>query len=698
MMYFSALQRLSFSLSGVVQSMHTYRPLVHVSIVAFLFSITSSSIVFAQHGSTVLARIKDEAITYNDIEKAFRKNLNNPTLSLRTVPKDSVRTFLELYINYRLKIHEARRLGIDTTAEVRNDIATNRATLAPTFYFDKVITERFFPRFVERRGREVVLQFLQFSQNFQKDTSNRAYRRALNAITAIKGGIDMAVIARDSSDDKRYKETGGILPAGTAGSLRAEIEDIAFRLKEGEISDPIRTPIGYFVVKVLSNQPKVNIWGGHILISFDVVGDTVSALKKADSVYALLKAGASFTTMAKAVSDDPSSKTEGGMFGAYYSRSQGLENNSGGGKFLDEFEKAWFALKDGEFSTPVRTIYGYHIIYRQRSITGNTADMATLKRDYKATSFQNEREALYDSLRIAKNYTTSQAVLQEIYAAMDTTKNTGDSWAKNFSPSLRAKELISNIKPPLTVQRFVDTLAARNDARGLVMRPILVERLLNRTLSDYITAEQLAPLEKNFPEFADLMQEYRDGVSLFKLEDQVIWSKLKFDSVKAKKYWQTIKEQFTTGMRLAVTEIFLRHDSSAHALHRQLTTASVSVFDKRAAQLTEREGFKKLKGKHKDLVLADTDIGRAILSEVKDEKQLKAGMILKPLAADGGYAIIRVDKIMPERMRTFEEAIPYFASKYQDQLQRDMTNAWLVSLRHTYPISIETSVFDTIWK
>ncbi len=70
----------------------------------------------------------------------------------------------------------------------------------------------------------------------------------------------------------------------------------------------------------------------------------------------------------------------------------------------------------------------------------------------------------------------------------------------------------------------------------------------------------------------------------------------------------------------------------------------------------------------------------------------------KPLAVDGGYAIIRIDKILPERTRTFEEAIPYFASRYQDQLQRDMTNAWLVSLRNRFPISIETSTIESLWK
>ncbi len=539
----------------------TVHSLFRMTRYSLLICISCIAIVRAQDASLVLARVNNEAITYGDIEKSFRKNLNAPTLSLKTLHRDTVRNFLELYINYRLKLHEAKRLGTDTLADVRNDILNNRASLAPTFYYDKVITERYYPRFVERRGRELVLQFLQFSQNFQKDTSDRALRRALNCIAALERGANMAQIARDSSDDKRYKETGGILPAGTAGSLRVEIESVAYGLKEGEISKPIRTPIGYFVIKVLSNRPKINIWGGHILISPDVQGDTVRARQKADSVYALLKSGASFSALAKAVSDDPSTKNEGGMFNAYYSRSLGLENNAGGGKFMEEFENAWFALKDGEYSAPVRSMYGYHIIYRERSTVGNIADPATLKREYKSSSFLNEREELYDSLRMLRGYHTIQPVLQEMIAAIDTTAKNNESWARNFSPALRQKVLIANMTPPMSVQRFLDSVNVQySNTRGLVMRPAAIERMVNKATSDYITAQQLSTLEKDFPEFDALMQEYRDGVTLFKLEDQVIWSKLKFDSLKAKKHWQVIKDQFKTGVRIMATEIFVSHD------------------------------------------------------------------------------------------------------------------------------------------
>jgi parvulin-like peptidyl-prolyl isomerase len=74
------------------------------------------------------------------------------------------------------------------------------------------------------------------------------------------------------------------------------------------------------------------------------------------------------------------------------------------------------------------------------------------------------------------------------------------------------------------------------------------------------------------------------------------------------------------------------------------------------------------------------------------------GDILGPLKFEKGYSIVRVNEVQSPRMKTFEEAIPDFAPAYQDMMQKKFSEAWIARLKEKYPVIINQSFIDVIFR
>ncbi|MCS7176263.1 MAG: peptidylprolyl isomerase [Candidatus Kapabacteria bacterium] len=636
-----------------------------------------------------LATVGPEKITYRELEQAYRRNTARQHTRLYEVPRDSVESFLRLYINYRLKVLDALSRGLDKDSAFLREFENHRRLLAETYFFDKRLVEPAVEELLRRRQSELRLAIMLFSQNFDQDTLP-AYERAKRAIALLQQGVPFETLARDSSDDRETAQQGGILPFITGGMVLRPIEDVAYQLKPGQFYPaPIRTRHGYFVVKLLQREPRVAVLARHILLPI-VNGDTAAALAKADSLLQLLRSGADFAEIARQNSIDNVTAERGGSFGSWYTRSLGFENIPS--RLLPEFENALFSIPDGGLTVTV-TSFGVHII--RRDSTKRYAveeERETLRRLYRRLYFEEDRQRFLDSVRTAWGCQWNTPVYQAFVSSIDTTNNPSDTaWATRIPTALLDQPIyLCRHLQPVTVRHLIDTLS-QPFYRTLPLRSANLLQTVQRATTPAIVDYLSRGLERQDPEFARLLREFRDGLLLFRVEDQEVWSKLsRFDTVAARAYYDTTKHRYYTEPVYDLSEIYVTSDSLARTLRAQLDAGA--DFAKLAEQYTQRPGYREKKGHWGKLTPKQNK-----LAALAEQQQAKKGDIIGPLPYENGFVLLRINDYEPPRQKGFEEAIPDFAPAFQELQQQRLTEQWLERLRQRFPVKINTAALAAIW-
>jgi peptidyl-prolyl cis-trans isomerase SurA len=658
-------------------------------------------------GKTVLAKVGTEAITYKILEDAYRKNVNNKTLVLSNVSADSVRDFLNLYVNYRLKVLDAKARGFDQKPEIVQDIRQNRAALSAPYLFERaIVNPRVDTSFARRKAQFKV--GLIFTKILGTDTA-KAYKRTLSMLEALKKGADFSKMAKDSSDDEYFRNAGGEMPLITSDRVLRDIENAAFTMKVGELyPKPIRSNLavsGYYVVKLLAMEPRVAVRGRYILVkpasrpssvpTPTSPQDSITALKRADSVLSLIKGGLDFAEAAKKFSEDAYAQY-GGIFPSYYTETTGYLNGLRQ-RFPEEVEKWLFAKgrTNSEMSGVIPTFNGMYIVRRDSSKIGGD-DREEIKRFYKRVHFEADKKLFFDSVKKARKFVMNQKTLDAFLNAVDTTRPAFDSAQKAKLSAKLLKEILCKFTGfTLPVSAFADSLLTRSDLRGFSLTRQGISQALDKVVETALTDALTRSLETDFPEFAALMKEFQDGMLIFRIEEQEIWSKMKFDTASARAYHEPLKEKFKTQELFEFSEIWVASDSLAQALYKRLQAGGnrASLFDSLAAEYTERTGYKERKGKWEAMAATDYTIP----AELK-KRGSKVGDILPPFKFQGAMSIVRMNTRFPIRQKTFEEAIPDFAAQFQDTVQKELTQKWLDGLRTKYAVTIEQETFKSIWK
>jgi peptidyl-prolyl cis-trans isomerase SurA len=420
--------------------------------------------------SLPILTIGKEQITYDQLDRAYQKNISKQKPHLYMLEKDSILDFVNLYTNYRLKVQDALSRGLDKDSAIKAESLQNRRILAESFLFEKEITEPYVNLMTERRKLEfkIAVIFTTFPQVPVRDTAT-AFSKINEALTQLKSGSDFSEVAQKYCDDESLARKGGVVDQWvTSGKISREIEDAIYSLNSNEFYPQIiATPYGYFLVKVLDKQPRFFVMGGHILYKqFIRPEDSVNV---GDLVYPALqriRKGESFEEIARQESTDKFSGEKGGSFEDLYSRSTGFEKSKG---MLDpKFSDMLFSLKDNEVSNVVTTDYGNHIIkryYRQE------LDLAKEKEDvrkiYKKQYFETDKINFLEKTAVSMNMNINDQVLNELTSKFDSTQSTfSKNWADSIPSSILPKTLFSISSKNYTVKNFADEMLSNSQLKG----------------------------------------------------------------------------------------------------------------------------------------------------------------------------------------------------------------------------------------
>jgi len=632
-----------------------------------------------------IVTIGDEKINFEQLEKAFGKNIQLRERKIWEVSKDTLDNFIDMFVNYRLKVLDAKSRGLDQDKVVVDEVKNNRRSLAESFYFDRNIIQPEITRMLEGRNFEYKMAMIMTTPRAtgtDRDTTG-AYNVITDALNRLKAGESFSEVARETSFDKESAANGGVIPNYiTTGRLQRQIEVAIYNTKVGEIyPEVIRTHFGYFIIKVLDRQPRELVKLRHILLTYAQDQDTTEIHKKADNLISRLKKGESFEKLATEYSEDESSRIQGGYLGEYYSRSTGLE--TAGTALLREFEEAAFSLKDGQFSDKVITDFGVHIIYREDTkkpdLKIEEIDIRSL---YRRSYFAEDKKDEMERIRKNMGFQIFDDNLNEFLSYLDTTAtNIKGDWTNNIPESTKNKNLYTLDNKITTIKDFIDIVNADVAMKGIATNKAGILEGIQRITEPIAFDKATANLDKESQEFYELLTEFRDGILLFKVEATEIWDRLRFDSTAALKYYEERKANFQTETMYDISEIYLMSDETAQEVYGHLNAGK--EFDYLAEINTLRAGYRAKKGHWGKLAPSKSSLAAKVA-----EFNPKKGDIIKPFEFESGWSIVKVNEVYPTRQMTFEEAIPVFAPQFQEYQQKRLNDEWINNLRNKFDIKI----------
>jgi peptidyl-prolyl cis-trans isomerase SurA len=648
----------------------------------------------------VLAEIGDEEITYKRLEYAFQKNMVGEKKELRELEKDSLLNFLDLFVKYRLKVKDAIDRGYHQDPELVDEITTNKNLLTESYYYDKKVFQPAVNRLLNRRQYYLKFGYILFpyTEEAEGKTQHDPKDFAQTVLDSINTGkITFAQAAKNHAPEKDLRESGGIVNKYLiSGTIQKPIEDVLFELSPGQLNGTLlKTDYGYFIIKLVEKMQRVQIKAAHILIGKESTNDilTDEHHSLADSLLNLIKNGESFEKLAELHSDDHASAVNGGELHDYYDLSSGFVKNKG---ILDDyFVNTLVNLKDGEISDTIHTVYGIHIVKRVDTKKPDIEkDRKEIESMYKRTRYDEAKKDFYENYVRKNGFKLNSDALSSIISNVDYTKTNLDSnWANEIPKDIYGDMLFEFDGQEWTVSEFINILSdkSKTDFRATALNRKGLQSAMFKIVKPKVLEMWSDELMNDDVKYQNLVNEFRDGILLFKVEAIEVWDKLELDTAMAKQYFDTTSTKFYTEKKYDLSEIFILQDTLSKELYRRIQEGE--DFDELAANYTVRQGYREKKGHHGVVSAEKNKFSRQLKGE-----EIKDGVVIPPKDYMSGISIIKINKIIEPREKTFEEAIIDIAPIVQSMKQQMLVDNWLDRVKEKHEVEINNDVIDEIYE
>lgn len=641
--------------------------------IIFLFLIGCSP----KYSELVVAKIGDTQLKLGEYEKFYIKNTGSFEVAKNSSRKER-EDFLDLLVKYKLKLKDAYDKNLLYDPEIIEELEEYRVSLASTYLLDKDLVEPSLKKLYDRMKEEIRAShiLIRLDQNASPEDTLKAYTKAMELIERINKGEDFGELAYEFSEDPSAKQNKGDIYYFTTGQLIPQFEDAVYEMKVGEVTQkPIRTSFGYHIIKVTDRGPaKGSIRVRHIMARLKSAqpdsADSVTAYNKIVAIQDSLKQGMDFSELAKRNSDDGGSATNGGDLGFFQRR-----------RWIQSFDEAAFKLKPGEISPIVRTPYGFHIIKCDsiKPIPSYEELKPEIQRTFQSQRYNDAYNAYIENLKKKIGYVFYESTFDNFVSLLDSTDTTTDSsWDSSVTEDVR-NAIIFQIGPRnIDVNYVIKTLNTRPDFRDVLLKKSDLLKRINKIGEIVLLEEASKDLEKRYPEFQNLMQEYQDGVVLYKAEQIEVWDKLTINDSSMREYFDKNRELFKHPNRVNYSEIYVMSDTLAENIYNELINGA--NFEELAAMYNEEPELKSSKGAHGFVPVDESE-----LAEMAWEMEID--QISKPIyTEEGGYSIIKVHAKEESREKTFEEAGIELSNAFQEYEQKRLENEWLDRIKQKYPV------------
>lgn len=653
---------------------------------AAVFLLSSAATAFDATAQTLFT-YGGNPVSKQEFLRVYTKN------SLTQKPdysEKALREYLDLYSLFRMKVKEAQDMKLDTVSSIGRELDNYRRQLAKTYLTDEQTTNRLVREAYDRTKEEVrVSHILILASPQAQPADTMAKYRLIDSLYRLTttGGADFAALAKQYSEDRGSATAGGDIGYMTGLQTVYPFENMVYATPVGKISKPFRTQFGYHIVKVVARRPaQGEVQVAQIMAAApETQGEKglEAARKQLDSVRAALRGGMSFSDAAKKFSDDKFTAEQGGMMDPFTV-----------GRTTPAFEAAAFALKrPGDITTePVRTEYGLHLLQLIRRTPPKPYDSvsASIKRRVEADSrAQMARDAFFESVKKKHGFTENPAAFNALVADMtrripDTGAMAGTFKASDYGRMNSALFSIGGQSyTGADLMNYTETLT-----RGRLQGPKepMMRDVYRMYVSKVVNDFQESSLEKENPDFKNLMGEYRDGILLFELMDRNVWSKAGRDTTGLQTFFASRSGKYTWEPGFRGTVYRFKNEEALKSGMAMLRKDSVKADDVlRSLNESTPDAVTVQRGRYEWSRF--TDVPRASVPA--------KGLGTAQKNADGSYTLVVTDETYAAAApKTLEDARGYVVAEYQDYLEKE----WNAELRRKYPVKVDETVFRTMVK
>jgi len=661
-----------------------------IAIALAVFFIGISKVGYAQNlNDSILIRINGNEITLGQFVEAYRKN----NVNIQDATPLSPEEYLELFVNFQLKVKQARSLGMDTTQAFKEELATYREQLAQNFLNDRAVTDHLIQEAYQRMQYDIRASHIVVSVNRHAQPADTlaAWNRISEARNRILAGEPFEVVAVEVSDDPSVREqpatqnrpnipgNKGDLGYFTVFEMVYPFETAAFQTPVGNVSEPFRTDFGYHILYITDRLPAMGrARVAHIMKIASSTADSTTqatAFNNITKLHQRLIAGESFDTLATRYSEDRGSSVHQGQLPPFTSS-----------RMVPEFIKAISQLSQpGQISEPVRSSFGWHILRLIEktppppfeNIVGDIT--FRLQNDMRSNL---STQAVVDRFKKANQFVENKTTLRSFAATADSLILAGNTQA--LMPHQLVQPLFVYAGQTFNVAHFADFIAQNPTINPTESIEYAVLDKYSRWVEQSILNHENSNLEKNNLEFRKIFQEFHDGILLFELKSKRVWSRALTDTIGLRQFFDQNSHLFQWPKRLHATVYQFADRRQANTARRIIQTALQQNGNQQQWELLINDSiFNGLQVQQGTFApnqnpIVDNIRWREGVSQVRN--------------LPNGYALVLVHEVLQPIAKQWNDARGYAVTEYQTYLE----NQWINELRNQFKVSVNRQLLRKV--
>jgi peptidyl-prolyl cis-trans isomerase SurA len=590
--------------------------------------------------------------------------------------------YLQQFIVFKLKVADALAEGYDTTRSFRSELNGYRNQLAQNYLTDTQTKEKLLQKAYQRSLTELNAWHILVAmpQDASQEDTLKAWNKAIDIRERIIKDEPFESVARGTSDDKSVKINGGNLGYFSVFQMIMPFEDAAYSLKKGVVSMPVRTPYGYHIIKVTDKRPsRGRIKVAHIMKAVPPGTDDKEAKKAEDEIYKIynmLQEGASFSELAKKYSDHKESAVKGGELEWF-----------GTGEIISDFSEAAFAIADtGKYTKPVHTLYGWHIIKLLDKKTPGTFEEASSFLESKINqSYLNSisKKSFVEKLKKEYNFQINYDAYNWFVVHTDTLVIQG---LKKYDRTTIPKGyLYSFANQYITTNDFANYVEKRGSMIVTKDSSVFINRLTDTRVSDHIISYENSVLEKKYPEFRYLMNEFHDGMLLFEISGKNVWNRVSNDSSGLHRYYEENKNKWLSRRGIEAKIYTLKSPDEEQLL---------TVAFKKYSHKSDLDDLLRKKFNRPNDTLLFIKMGTWYKGDNPEIDKTEWINGSHSFTNEGFPSIILIKRVIDPSPLKFDDVQGEVMTSYQELLESE----WIRQLNKKYSVKIDNSVLDEVKK
>ena len=468
----------------------------------------------------VLFKINDSETTLGEFNRVYNKNID----LVEDSKENDYMSYLELFINYKLKLAEAYDLGYDKNEDYQKEYKKYKNQLLKGYLTDSESQERLVKEAYERTRNEVQVSHILIRNNDQTNDSSEIYNRLSNLRRPFLEKNIQTFNKEHNFDKQLIVEDLGYF---SAFKMIYEFENIAYNTEVGEVSKPFKTKFGFHILKVTDKRESM----GEISVSHIMIyKKNINAKEKITKILDSINKGSSFESMAKLYSQDKRSAARGGVLNKF---SSGQINSI-------PFENAAFSLKNiGEISNPIETKFGWHIIKLLSKNEIKSFDelkpsiLSKIRRgarnEYISNSFNQFLDDKYNLSMENIDYKFIITLLND-----SITKN---KWKINYNDFKFQEPLFVINQKTIFKKDFLQFVEKNQSFISSKDFEQVANNLFSRFYRKILLDEYKKDLERENSEYNNILTEYREGLLMFNIMQEKVWSIGEKDSIVLREFY-----------------------------------------------------------------------------------------------------------------------------------------------------------------